>query len=102
MTEPTAKHQQEARKPERIRVCVRHGKDDWIGIAYSANAGDPDVIHEYVSASLLSSRDTEIREVLEGLRSYTGCWCNHPDNHASHYLAARGLWDRVNLTESAK
>lgn len=97
-TEPTEKHR-EAREPERIRVCVRHGKDDWIGIAYSTNAGDPDAIHEYVSAEILSA---EIREVLEGLRTYStsACWCSFPSssltfNHESACLAARALYERL-------
>ena len=41
------------------------------------------------------SRDAEIKEVLEGLRSYTGCWCNHPNSHALHCLAAHALWEKV-------
>jgi hypothetical protein len=38
--------------PERIRVCVRAGKSDWIGIAYAPNASQPDTIVEYVRADL--------------------------------------------------
>jgi hypothetical protein len=34
--------------PERIRVIVRPGKDEWIGIAYSSSVEPNDVIREYV------------------------------------------------------
>lgn len=52
------------------------------------------------STAALSSRDTEIREVLEGLRGLQGsrnCWCDADadDDHYLACLAARGLWDRL-------
>lgn len=34
--------------PDRIRVCIRAGKEDWIGVAYAAETDDPSTIHEYV------------------------------------------------------
>lgn len=34
--------------PERIRVIVRPGKDDWIGVAYSSSVERNDIIREYV------------------------------------------------------
>lgn len=54
----------------------------------------------------LASRDTEIREVLEGLsnlRRYTHgqperCWCDAEDPETPHMpacLAARALWEKV-------
>lgn len=33
--------------PERIKVIVRPGKDDWIGVAYSSSAEPNDTIREY-------------------------------------------------------
>lgn len=57
-------------EPERIKVCIRLGKEDWIGVAYANETADPSAIHEYVSASILSSRDTEVRKVLEGRLAY--------------------------------
>lgn len=55
------------RVPERIRVCVRTGKDDWIGVAYSPDAGDPSVIHEYVRV-VASAKDAEwaLHELADG------------------------------------
>lgn len=34
--------------PERIRVCIRAGKEDWIGVAYAAETDNPSTVHEYV------------------------------------------------------
>lgn len=34
--------------PGRIRVIVRPGKDDWIGVAYSSLVETNDVVREYV------------------------------------------------------
>lgn len=58
-------------------------------------------------ACALSSRDTQIREVLEGLRNIPPvdppCWCRvgflPKEKHSPACLAARALWNRVNLTE---
>lgn len=58
---------------------------------------------EYVCASALSSRDIEIREVLEGLAihqigSRRPCWCPldyESEPHSPACLAARGLWNAV-------
>lgn len=50
------------------------------------------------ACSALSSRDREIREVLEGLRDDdSGCWCVHfgSEYHTNACLAARGLWERL-------
>ena len=46
--------------PERIRVNIRHGKDDWIGIAYSSKATDPSKIYEYVTTDLATRAEGEI------------------------------------------
>lgn len=96
MTEQTAKHREEARE---------------IVIAFSRCPEDWDVLTtEFASA--LSSRDSEIREVLEGLVTHVDFdvggnpirhWCAVSDDGDSECddacLAARGLWNRVNLTE---
>lgn len=47
--------------PDRIRVCIRAGKEDWIGVAYAAETGDPSEVHEYV----LPNR--QIRDLDESL-----------------------------------
>lgn len=61
--------------PERIRVIVRRGKDDWIGIAYSANAPNSDKIHEYIRDNGdLVSRSA----VVERLRELAGSGGTQP------------------------
>lgn len=40
----------EDKPPARVRVCVRQGKDDWIGVAYTSQPCNPDTIREYVAA----------------------------------------------------
>lgn len=42
--------EQPVEAPERIRVCVRAGRADWIGVAYADETADPSAIHEYVRA----------------------------------------------------
>lgn len=48
------------------------------------------------TGSVLASRDTELREVLEGLRNphrkIDECWCDHEPPHDAACLAARALW----------
>lgn len=113
MTEPTAKHREEARELLPCPSCGKPAKFEDGGFnAIRVACGDFDCgqrgrvhkrdknCHDKLAAhwntrAALSSRDAEIREVLEGLRTYTGCWCNHSDNHASHCLAARAPWDRL-------
>lgn len=34
--------------PERVRVIVRPGKDEWIGVAYSSSAKPNDLVREYI------------------------------------------------------
>lgn len=54
--------------------------------------------------ALLSSRDAEIREVLEGLSAQTTettrCWCLNDGtlHHTPACLAARALYDKLNST----
>lgn len=44
----------------------------------------------------LVARDTEIREVLEGLRPlFSECWCSALSGHTDACLATRVLWDKV-------
>lgn len=119
--QPTAKHQQGARELDAGRLSA-DGNPEGCGdpvpspperlyaqvfktgnvYAYDYNPcevhdnGKP--VYEYVHASALSSRDREIREVLEGLRDDdSGCWCVHfgSEYHTNACLAARGLWERV-------
>lgn len=97
-TEPTEKHREEARE---IMYSGFEPKAGSLTLDGKAVRRRIDMI-----ASALSSRDTEIREVLEGLRfRYSGCWCpnRHPGlgetmPHEPACLAARGLWERVQGT----
>lgn len=53
---------------------------------------------EQLIAAALSSRDAEIREVLEGLRNEDGdCWCVHfgSDYHAEECEQAQRLYNRL-------
>lgn len=100
---PTAKHQQEAREPERIWIAKRHGigghyewqvyeREEHLGLL----ADEPPI--KYVPASLLSSRDAEIRDVLESLKTGT-CWCWDTSRAAGHEVGceeAQVLWKKVN------
>lgn len=45
---------------ERIRVIVRPGKDDWIGVAYSSHVEPNDVIREYVRSDVSSEREERL------------------------------------------
>jgi hypothetical protein len=47
--------------PERIRVIVRPGKDDWIGVAYSSSVEPNDVIREYVRAEVSSEQEERLK-----------------------------------------
>lgn len=42
-----------------------------------------------------NQRDAEVREVLEGLRGRSGCWCGTFDNHSPECLAARALYEKL-------
>lgn len=99
----TDEHKEQARDSERIKVCVRAGKEDWIGVAYAPETADPSAIHEYVSASALAARDAEVREVLEGL-SYVVAyddgerlrhWCGRRDPCTPACEAARRLYAKL-------
>lgn len=105
MNQPTAKQKQEAR--EIIEGVF--GKRGSSPIYATAGRLFDELEARFDDA--LSSRDTEIREVLEGLvmRTASGrCWCrselnlNITGNHEPRCLAARGLWEKVNVTESGK
>lgn len=89
MPEPTAKHREEAR--ELVRA--------WLLMSNPHHLIDhKDNLIERVAGGL-SSRDREIREVLEGLSNGTNpaCWCqpNVTGGHEDACLAARALWARV-------
>lgn len=104
MNQPTNQQQ------ELARLLVR----DWLmgeRVALTGVSGEtpPSLVRKFkVSlenriATALSSRDQEIREVLEGLRGVKGnprCWCNPmypniPSSHDPACLAARVVWERV-------
>lgn len=79
-------HQVSQAPPERIRVVVRAGKADWIGIAYAPNAPRSDAIVEYIEKSAADAELTKLREALQGLgrdkqNVNTGirrlCWCSN-------------------------
>lgn len=104
MSEPNDKQKEEARE---IVIQWREASE-WPGLVWSAQnlSDEPRWLAAWQElesriASALSSRDREIREVLEGLRwQYAECWCllrprlsNQP--HEPRCLAARGLWERV-------
>lgn len=101
MNQPTEKHKEEARE---IRLPFPCGCLD-------AHTGGGMTVREYTCethraiASALSSRDTEIREVLEGLITWGLCeqyggpvilhWCVPDADCNDACLAAGGLWERV-------
>lgn len=105
MTESTPNHQQEAR--ELSRAMTLEGVR-WRRKNFHANEGQTTRDLDYLLAAL-SSRDREIREVLEGLVVSVidgeNCWCPDPfsadiEKHDPACLAARGLWERVQGTVS--
>ena len=64
-----------AEAPERIRVCIRAGKADWIGVAYADETADPDAIHEYVRAQPPTADDVELPPqpvVIQGIVERAG------------------------------
>lgn len=101
-TTPTPNHKEEARAIQLPFPCG----------CLDAYTGGELVVEEYTCAShraiaaALSSRDQEIREVLEGLSSlrvYTHgqperCWCDADAVETPHLpacLAARVVWERM-------
>lgn len=86
--EPTPKQQEEAR--EIVTECLAPGQPAERSVLVSR------------IASALSSRDTEIREVLEGLSKVLTfengpsqrCWCS-AWVHTPACLAARDLWEKL-------
>lgn len=95
-----ASEPQAAPPPERVRVIVRAGKADWIGIAYAPDAPQSDAIVEYVPASIADA----LAEALVGLsvrfnrkdEKCPYCWCNAWDwtKHTEACAAARGALAR--------
>lgn len=105
MTNPTAKQKEEARDLSHAMTLegVR-----WRRQNFWANEGQTTRDFDLL-LSLLSSRDTEIREVLEGLRNphrKTGdCWCNHDASDGSHDIACRAaqqLWKKLSPDSTTK
>lgn len=83
----TEKHKQEAREIVEVARCGPTRKDCDVA------ALELPVLRDRI-ASALSSRDKEIREVLEGLRGKK-CWCEDFYGHTPACLAAGGLWKKV-------
>ena len=96
---------------------VREIVDEFNGLLTSSSLIDVEVSYDHLKnriAAALSSRDAEIREVLEGLatKDYHSfgvfCWCQHPgtathpegDKHGKSCLAARALWSKLQPKES--
>lgn len=100
-TDPSNEHREQA--PERLFVQI-FGDTPMRTVSVNAYRTDPREVHdsgkpvyEYV---LASSRDQEIKEVLEGLATYINppCWCPPETEHlppSKPCLAARELWERV-------
>lgn len=118
-TEPTAKHQEEAREKmpcpfcghDIIEVAGDEWQEDWRAtcIGCLARSGRyrtrPEALKAW-NTRALSSRDREIREVLEGLRDddcFDACflrWMKRYEDsdgfeHSPACLATRVLWEKV-------
>ena len=106
-TEPTEQHKTEARKIVDESICRLHARS-------LANTEDVLVVRHTLESrivSIIASRDTEVREVLEGLGSHTDgvhCWCWKPrlskllDFHEDQCLAARALWLKLQPVKEGK
>lgn len=102
-TDPTAKTEEEARE----RIWLLRNEDGSLDDCWQMSTLSNTQDVEYVRGDILSTRDREIREVLEGLathqvRSRRPCWCPsdyESEPHTPACLAARALWDRVQLTK---
>lgn len=106
-TEPTAKHEekvQELPSWEDCEAAVDKGRatplEEFIYDHEPADTHDPEWRQDLQAA--LSSRDREIREVLEGLRrayDMNGgpCWCASLTDtiHDAACLATRVVWNKV-------
>lgn len=104
-TNPTPKQQEEARELPRWSDCEAAIDDKRATplerFIYEYEPGDNDDLWRERLQAALSSRDQEIREVLEGLRVEDGdCWCAHfgSEYHTPACLAARGLYEKLNST----
>lgn len=110
MTNLTPKHQEEAREWRdwaKDEFDVVGNSDDLIRQAILDNYKTALRDSGYYASQLieartaLSSRDQEIKEVLEGLRNGENCWCRwqSPSTtstvHERRCVVARGLWERV-------
>lgn len=87
MTEPTNLHREQARG---IVEAVR--RSGFVRM----NAMAEETIAERIG-SALSSRDSEIREVLAGLKPYrSDCWCEpNGYEHSNACIAARALYKKA-------
>lgn len=86
--------------PERIRVCIRAGKADWIGVAYADETADPDAIHEYIRAQLPTADAEGV--ALEVVRSLYNANCFEcSDVFCTHWQssAASIIYDALSAAE---
>lgn len=105
MTEPTDKHQQEAREEFNAYILEVRARIEKLAAGYSTYSGKRGAIRDvlaiidsFIPGTSLSSRDQEIGEVLEGLRNEDGdCWCVHfgSDYHAEECEQAQRLYNRL-------
>lgn len=106
MNQPTDKHREEARGEFNAYILEIRERIKNLADGYSTYSGKRGairdvltVIDSFVPDVALSSRDSEIREVLEGLANGTHppCWCqpNVIGGHEDACLAAWGLWNVV-------
>lgn len=90
----TDAHKEEAREiAEQWRFAMPRGS---VGQLTSAQWDDL----ERRIASALASRDTEVRQVLEGLRNLNGCWCVVTAGHSESCIRAQVLYEKVQPKES--
>lgn len=93
MTNPTNEHREQARAI--LRAC-----EERTGMGLASDSLPNDLADRIEAA--LSSRDAEIREVLEGLACWPyeniPCWCSHSPDHDSKdpiCLATRALYAKL-------
>ena len=101
--EPTAKQKEEAREiVNSVVVGIQTGSGYVAPDAEITNYTHLPTLTKRI-ATALSSRDTEIREVLEGLSRVLKfkngadqrCWCNNNWTHSPACLATQTLWNKV-------
>jgi len=105
MTEPTNQHKEEARADLVDDVLEALEREGFMpdGKDFSERRDQRLQLKAAITQRInmaLSSRDAEIRAVLEGLRGNGGCWCRDGNplemlDHDPACLATRALWNKV-------